>query len=199
MEKYILISFGFLGWAFYEMSGGSDFQPASVRMAQAEPAVASQMAPAEVASASKSATRQSDAVKKVALNLTTREVQAQPASLVQPAVMRESDSAATSSDAMPAWGAPTTQVILPSLIASNNTSAYMQNASATTAQGDVRTVAGDMVNVRGGPGTRHGVVMQLSRGEAVEILTENGNGWVRMRPLSGGEEGWMADFLLSNG
>ena len=33
MKRFILLTFGFLGWAFYEMSGGADFQPASVRMA----------------------------------------------------------------------------------------------------------------------------------------------------------------------
>ena len=33
MKRFILLTFGFLGWAFYEMSGGADFQPASARMA----------------------------------------------------------------------------------------------------------------------------------------------------------------------
>ena len=37
MKTFILLTFGFLTFAFYEMSGGSDFEPASARMAEAEP------------------------------------------------------------------------------------------------------------------------------------------------------------------
>ena len=42
MKKFILLTFGFLGWAFYEMSGGADFEPASVRMAHLNPTPAPQ-------------------------------------------------------------------------------------------------------------------------------------------------------------
>jgi uncharacterized protein YgiM (DUF1202 family) len=62
---------------------------------------------------------------------------------------------------------------------------------------DIRTVSGNRVNVRGGPSTNFSVVSKLIRGDAVEILEDNGNGWVKMRSVLTGEEGWMADFLLS--
>jgi uncharacterized protein YgiM (DUF1202 family) len=55
------------------------------------------------------------------------------------------------------------------------------------------------VNVRGGPGTDFGIVTRLVRGDEVEILEDNGDGWVRLRLLGGGTEGWMADFLLTDG
>lgn len=60
-------------------------------------------------------------------------------------------------------------------------------------------LAADAQNVRGGPGTDYGVVTKLTSGDAVEVLMDNGDGWVKMRPVDGGVEGWMADFLLAAG
>ena len=40
MKRFVLLSFGFLGWAFYEMSGGADFESASDRVARLNPAPA---------------------------------------------------------------------------------------------------------------------------------------------------------------
>ena len=37
MKTFILLKFGFLGFAFYEMSGGSEFEPAIARLAEAAP------------------------------------------------------------------------------------------------------------------------------------------------------------------
>ena len=86
----------------------------------------------------------------------------------------------------------TPQIILPSLIATTNT-------DANTVDGDVRRASGNRVNVRGGMSTNYGVVSKLTRGAEVRILEDNGNGWVRMQPMDGGEAGWMADFLLTSG
>jgi len=86
-----------------------------------------------------------------------------------------------------------TPAIIPSLIAPEAQPAQV-NSGYT---GDIRRVSGSRVNVRGGPGTTYGVVTKLLRGDEVEILQDNGDGWVLMRPLDGGPEGWMADFLLT--
>ena len=87
----------------------------------------------------------------------------------------------------------TPQIILPSLIATTN------NSNTDTSGGDVRTVSGNLVNLRGGPSTDYGIVSKLARGDEVRILEDNGDGWVRMQPVDGGEAGWMADFLLTSG
>ena len=55
------------------------------------------------------------------------------------------------------------------------------------------------MNVRGGPGTHFDVVGKLTRGAEVEVLAENGDGWVEMRSIDGATLGWMADFLLNKG
>ncbi|MEO1555213.1 MAG: SH3 domain-containing protein, partial [Pseudomonadota bacterium] len=62
-----------------------------------------------------------------------------------------------------------------------------------------RSVSGNSVNVRGGPGTNFSVVNRMVRGDKVEILQDPGQGWVQLRPVGGGPVGWMADFLLSDG
>ncbi len=207
MGKFILMTFGFLGWAFYEMSDGPDFQPASVRMAAATPAVEA-VAPVKAkptAPVSKTAkivpvdttppgfenTAQDQQVSRVSLNLTTVRNAAKitNASLVNAVSYVPVNAGSTSSTA----GTP---AIIPSLIVPGDSGAAAVDSSSF---GDVRSVSGNRVNVRGGPGTDYGVVTKLERGDSVEILADNGDGWVKMRPLDGGPEGWMADFLLTNG
>ena len=63
---------------------------------------------------------------------------------------------------------------------------------------DYRVVTGSRVNLRAGPGTRYGVVTQLLQGEEVEILTDDGTGWVELRALDGNSIGWMADAFLAS-
>ncbi|MBM1691113.1 SH3 domain-containing protein [Sulfitobacter geojensis] len=201
MLRFIFLSFGFLGWSFYEMSGGSDFDAEAIRAARLaaaeEPAVIVQKEivttpqPVVLAAAPKVVVDTDppldNGVTRVSLNLTTlgdvssgadREIVPQNASLV------------TSSADTPA--------IIPSLIDPND---GVSNAVSipTSAAADIRTVSGNRVNVRGGPGTDFGVVSRLVRGDEVKIIQDDGNGWVRFEPLDGGTGGWMADFLLTNG
>lgn len=193
MKTFILLTFGFLGFAFYEMSGGADFEPASARMAAATepqttpaPQAAEPAASVTVASAASITKIDSSAsVTRVALDLTS----------VGDAAAVETPSEPARSTARIIDSAQTPQIILPSLIATTNTNASDTGAGA----GDIRIVSGNRVNVRGGPSTDFGIVSKLGRGDEVRILEDNGDGWVRMQPLDGGEAGWMADFLLTSG
>lgn len=201
MKRFILLSFGFLGWAFYEMSGGDEFESASDREARLNPAPAVVVtevaeaepeAPSEVLEASNEVVDTDppaqDDVTRVALSLTAVDEDTTAVANVDPVtgVAVNTDTSVASSADTPA--------IIPSLIAPGDT-----GAATTQAALDVRKVSGNRVNVRGGPGTDFGIVSRLVRGETVEILQDNGNGWVRMRPVDGGAEGWMADFLLTSG
>ena len=217
MKRFILLTFGFLGWAFYEMSGGADFQPARAQMAEVQPsqpqAVSTPQTPDDTMPAVQLANAtpvdttppgfdsaaQSQETSPVSLNLTSAEdtseaaVQPEPAGQDEPArvdavtlVPVNAGNTTTSGD---------TPAIIPSLITPDDQG--LNTVSAAT-QGDVRTVAGNRVNVRGGPGTDYDVVIRLGRGDAVEVLQDNGDGWVQMRPVDGGPTGWMADFLLAD-
>ena len=196
MKTFILLTFGFLGFAFYQMSGGADFEPASARSASLDVTEAEESprpieVPAPVATTPAPETNvtsitkidSSENVTRVALDLTPA---GDSASVETPSEPARSTARIIDSSETP-------QIILPSLIATTNT-----NANDTGSR-DVRIVSGNRVNVRGGPSTDFGIVGKLGRGDEVRILEDNGAGWVRMEPLDGGESGWMADFLLNEG
>lgn len=219
MKKFILLTFGFLGWAFYEMSGGADFEPASERMARLNPVDEAEVVadatpietPDEPVIAEAPSTfidtdpPQNDAVTRVSLNLTSLQ------DVLSDADATESTAEIIAQDDQNGSGVPVnvgvtlssadTPAIIPSLIAPATDTPSAQTASlvTTTSASDIRTVSANRVNVRGGPGTDFGVVSKLTRGAAVEVLQDNGDGWVKMRSLDGGPEGWMADFLLAGG
>ena len=147
-------------------------------------------------------------VTRVALNLTTLQdasddaarviadqVAAQVASNIDPesGVAVNAGLTLTSAD---------TPAIIPSLIDPNDTGAATVQTAALqndTVNTDIRIVSGNRVNVRGGPGTDFGIVGKLVRGDSVEIIEDNGDGWVRMRSVNSEAQGWLADFLLTSG
>ena len=66
------------------------------------------------------------------------------------------------------------------------------------ATGDVLTVLGDRVNVRAGPGTDSGVVMQVSRNQRLVEIGRQGD-WVHVEITgAGGATGWVHDLLVAS-
>lgn len=206
MKRFILLTFGFMGWAFYEMSGGADFEPASVRMARLNPVVESQavvvaeaetVTPTVVAETPKPFADTDppldNNVTRVSLNLTSLQEVLSETDPTEPTAQSTAQEG-TDVPVNVILSSGDTPAIIPSLISPND-----GIVTSLLATGDVRTVSATRVNVRGGPGTDYGVVTKLTRGDAVEILQDNGDGWVKMRTLDGGPEGWMADFLLVGG
>ncbi|MEH6645245.1 SH3 domain-containing protein [Sulfitobacter sp.] len=190
MKTFILLTFGFLGFAFYEMSGGAEFEPASARVAKAAPKVAEAKQIVEATPKTGSSAINTASITKIdsTPNVTRASLNLADASEATAQATQQIAAAAT---AKVIDSADTPQIILPSLIATTNT--------RPSSDGDVRVVSGNRVNVRGGPSTNYGIVSKLTRGIEVRILEDNGDGWVRMQPLDGGEAGWMADFLLTSG
>lgn len=210
MKRFILLSFGFLGWAFYEMSGGGDFESASDREARLNPAPEVVVTEVTQPQTTADATTQEETpqvvdtdppqqdVTRVALNLTTLQDAQEaetPQNTGQTVNIDPETGVAVNIDTLSSADTP---AIIPSLIVGDQTQPQAQTEVVSNTV-DVRRVSGNRVNVRGGPGTDFGVVARLVRGDEVEILQDNGNGWVRMRPVDGGTEGWMADFLLTSG
>lgn len=202
MKTFILLTFAFLVFAGYQLSGGADFEPASVRMAALQPTAEK----ADVATVkSEEEAPQQDTVTRVSLNLTSVQPAIDPTEEPPVAVeSREPVEFASANDNtvetvprnVSVLSTEATPAIIPSLITPGETRSNLAQIASTK---DLREVTATRVNVRGGPGTEYGVVSKLARGDAVEVIEDAGNGWVRMRPLDGSPEGWMADFLLSNG
>lgn len=64
---------------------------------------------------------------------------------------------------------------------------------------DLRFVDSSRVNMRAGPGTEHAVLDTLNGGTETEVIEVNGDGWARVRVTSTGQQGWMAERLLTDG
>ncbi|MEM6577608.1 MAG: SH3 domain-containing protein [Pseudomonadota bacterium] len=62
---------------------------------------------------------------------------------------------------------------------------------------DIRVVEGDLVNMRDGPGTEFQKLTSLTGGTEVVVLNAPGNGWLELEVVETGQVGWMADWLVS--
>lgn len=258
MKKFIFLTFAFLGWAFYEVSGGDEFAPEADGLSAqlAQPAKAGATASRDDAArtagsfsgttkAGTSATGTStvvatagDARQQVAAISASH---GKPARL-QPTAESTVDTVAKlagggAQDAAAADGVVLSQASFadtkpvphkpnkdelaaldPAVLAAfSATKRLAQNAGAkldgtqTIAdsglvdggllagqlRADTRKVAGNHVNMRNGPGTSYSVVERLSRGQAVEVLSDPGNGWLKLRVSDSGRIGWMAEFLVT--
>lgn len=215
MKTFVLVSFGFLALAFYELSGGADFDPSEIReqrlavlaAEEAERAAkkakqrAPEPAPVVVAEAPKVFVDTDPPLKpldtdvtRVALNLTTFDAVSTASDAIEEAVA-EAQQEAVPQNVSVITSSADTPAIIPSLINPND--GVTAPLSQIGLVEDIRTVSGNRVNVRQGPGTDFGVVGSIVRGDAVIILEDNGDGWVRFESVDGATNGWVADFLLT--
>ena len=224
MTRVILITFAVLGWAWYEMSGGSAFVPGEhgiQMMAEAKPRSAQPQPEVRVASAApaQSVPVQTGTAQHVRSDeLVTRDLGTDLAALGAPAMQITPAKAeaptpisANITDALAAaLSADQVIEVEPEKLAALDTGdttapAVITDAMLVTAPEpvgdftavDYRTVTGSRVNLRGGPSTGFDVVTQLLQGEEVEILDDTGDGWVKLRALDGNDIGWMADSFLT--
>lgn len=209
MTRFIVLTFLFLGWGFWELSGGSDFTP--------ESRDALMTAASAETGTEELVTRASTMSSTIALN----SAPAQDAQLVKaslpaaPAVEEEAATEASfeAQQGVPMGdevylfeslveGAPTVADILPeSEIAVIMPQSDAQDAPVDTPEASalsLRQVAGNRVNMRSGPGTSYGVLDTLDGGTDVEVFEVEG-GWARLRNIETGQVGWMSARLLTDG
>lgn len=198
LKKFILLTFVFLGWAFYEESGGADFVPRKAElMAAAAEARAAAEAERALAEAAKPAPQPKVVPAEVALAVKETPV----------TVPQRSDPAPEVTTTVAATDSPP-EITLVSLEQSGSLFArplqQLEDQGANPAEpgvflqprdADMRVVTGNRVNMRSGPGTSFGVMGSLVRGDEVEVISDEGIGWVKLRTLDG-RVGWMADSLL---
>lgn len=212
MGKIIAITFAFLGFVFYQMSGGADFVPIADekraalkveddarRLAEAEVAAtqAAKVAQAQVkpgvfeAPTVQAAQPVSEPVAQPAAEIVLASAEVPAAMVVEtPLTQDEADArlAAAISEALASSEAEVVAEV------EANVPTLSNLASLAT---DIREVTAARVNMRNGPGQSFDVVGKLGNGERVEILQDPGDGWVKLRVVEGGRVGWMADFLLT--
>ena len=234
MWRFMVVTFGFLGFTFYELSGGADYAPGpnSIQARAGLPAEAPQSGDApgtarenerhlasvedlrtthlqkldttpadrfEVTLAAAQATSFKSETVSTATATQARKVALLTApddtgtvDPVDAAVTRAllDDATATQQDVRKIW---------PGAI---ELFAQQQNrreaaAIATREAGDLRYVTGNVVNMRGGPGTGYARITSLRKGAQVAVLDSTADGWLKLRVAETGQEGWMADWLVS--
>ncbi|MEE2945285.1 MAG: SH3 domain-containing protein [Pseudomonadota bacterium] len=195
MVRYIAISFGVLGLGFYELSGGSDFEPAQWREVKA-PAVEESVLetpPEDVAAVQtlKVETKIDD--NKGAL-LTASAKDENPLLILAsvPTTRRLVGAAVPTPTAERAILGPEEQK---AVALTSNEDRFAQ-ATVIEEAPDFRRVSGSRVNMRNGPGTEYSVIGKLVRGNDVQVLQDPGFGWVKLQVVETGRVGWMSASLL---
>lgn len=85
------------------------------------------------------------------------------------------------------------------LVSTGGAEIVTASASVAAAEPDLPLVevTGTSVNLRAGPSTGEAVLDALVRGEQAELLAALDNGWVQIRTVETGLEGYMADRFLA--
>lgn len=187
MNKFIMASFLLLGWAFYELSGGADFEPEARQSAEVAEVETTVLAAAEDVAEPEI---QISTASVSALPAAVQDVPAEEAEVVEASLTQEDEGTVT--------------LIVPELITDGAEPEFVSlvapaaspaAAPETAPELDLRSVAGSRVNMRAGPGTNYGVVETLTRGTVTEVLSLSDNGWAQIKTYEG-QIGWMsAEFL----
>lgn len=186
MNKYILVAFAVMGVGFYELSGGDDFEPGDnsiVIFAEPKPFVPNPE-PAVVARADIQPANLTD--------IAAVRVPLKPAP--QPLDADTNHARAALTPSKDETGSQQTVVIRQAAV---EVPEYSLPEPDPDPVRDLRFVDGNRVNMRGGPGTEFAVIGQLLRDDMVEVIKDEGNGWLHLRVSATGEEGWMADWLVT--
>jgi hypothetical protein len=222
MWRFILISFAFLGWSFYELSGGADYKPAtnSIQVRAQLDNARPKMRPAKVAVtklaengapfAEETVTRSINSLSDLDLsNGQSFEIRLArvdiPAKTEPPevtkAVAKSKPVADVSDTTLPDHVAKAVAAASLSGAASDSvdraTLAATPDADIAQPVQDIRRVTGNVVNMRSGPGTKYGRIAKLRKNDEVIVLRDPGDGWIKLRVVETGRVGWMADWLVT--
>lgn len=171
MKNVVIVTFVGLGLAFYQLSGGADFEPVErARTAVAAPVV--EVTPIDPVPGL--------SVDGIVTPPTTEQV------AHQSGVVLASLETVTPETTLAPVPAPE---VTP--VAGVNIPLPEPDPSL-----DIRVVAGSAVNMRLGPGTGYNKVSTLTGGTEVVAL-EDSNGWTRLKVVETGRVGWMATRFLS--
>jgi hypothetical protein len=83
------------------------------------------------------------------------------------------------------------------LIATDRSEVVIASGSGSIDDPALVEVTGNQVNLRAGPSTADAVLGSMLRGDRAELIASLGNGWVRIRALSTGIEGYMAERFVA--
>jgi hypothetical protein len=222
MWRFIVISFAFLGFSFYELSGGADYTPSSnslqvraqlnnerPRMRPAKIAV-TPLAENSASFAEDTVTRSNTSPSDLDLSKSER-FGVRLARVDTPAKTTPGDVTKTTANAQPAvdsFDATLPDHVAKAVAAASLSGAVSDNTGHVTLAAtpkadidqpvqDIRRVTGNVVNMRSGPGAKFGRIAKLRKNDRVTVLRDPGDGWIKLRVVETGRVGWMADWLVT--
>ena len=198
MWRLILPTFALLGWSFYILSGGAAYQPRDGSR-QAEAIKTSATTPARLAEAP---------FANPATNPALVTAAPQPAAITPlpdtPRILPVSATPKPAPVAQPETQTDTVTLSLPSLIPAVNEGGQdgwgltrSREEARPEPTPDIRRITAARVNMRVGPGTNFAILAKLDNGAEVEVLEDDGNGWLRLRAIDSNRVGWIAHSLVS--
>ena len=190
MWRFILISFAFLGWSFYVLSGGADYEPrlesiqARAKLDNVRPLARPD--PVQVVELVQEAPVSDDA------EAVTRALSLLENLEVTTNGKIEVTLASVAAD----------EIVAPTLEANTEKSELLTQvpdiaADQIAVMTDTRRVTGTVVNLRDGPSTFYLAIGSVSKGDAVDVLENPGEGWLKVRVTDTQQVGWMADWLVT--
>ncbi|WP_235216141.1 SH3 domain-containing protein [Ruegeria halocynthiae] len=196
MTRLIVMTFAALGWCFYVVSDGPNFEPRGLR-AEQPVRVAATPKPAPPAS-----TQARDLVTNVALRtpLTRVETETTPTEDAAAAVPVPANLEGFSG--LTAFDDQAASITLASLedgvagLQQTVLDVQDQTTEVFEPKKDIREITGTRVNVRDGPGTIYPIIGKVAIGQKVEVLSESGTGWLRLRVLPAQQVGWISASLV---
>jgi hypothetical protein len=175
VSRFIVLSFAFLAWAFYEVSGGQDFQPRmSAAIAATEDTQQRHLKAQSQSLAKISSTRQTVDSQKETNLIVTRMIVADEIS-----VGRGITSYSMTDAAIP------------------NGRKLVFSLSTPDTSPQIRRIRANNVNMRTGPGTQFVVLDTLPADSRVKLLDDSVRGWVKLRSLDSGRVGWIQKRFIS--
>lgn len=201
MSKFVVVSCFFLAWAFYEASGGRDFEPEEPARVAKYKAIEAERVEARLATM-----KQHKAVMREKAEQRRASKAEQPSPQPMPAAQQEAEASV-----ILALLPTTTRSTPPEAPAATGPSlqTYMPDAGVTTpglnalvspepgSQRDLWQVRSGRVNMRDGPGTNYPVTGKLTQSDRAVVLQDPGHGWVQLEVVEGGAIGWVSARLLS--
>ena len=197
MWRFIVVTFAFLGWSFYVLSGGADYEPRtqSIQARAKLDDVRPLARPGSI---------------QIAELETTHEVAQDDATITRAlSSLNDLDTSKASRYEVMLAAARTDDIVEPEFKADAQKIEILTQTPELTAQPedvvadpaavplDVRRVTGTVVNMRDGPSTFYLAIGKLKQGDEVEVLETSGDGWLKIRVMATGQEGWMADWLAT--
>ena len=179
MWKYLFLCFAMLGWAFFELSGGQDFEPALA------------MSVSEVVTPT-------DDVDPIDRSFDREEVARAATNALRSIEFDDHAEAAAPVNVV-------TDAALWKVSADTETSVIIENifedvvpvvAAAVPSDENLYAVSVNRANMRNGPSTRNGVIAKLERGTAVQLLPSSSGSWVKLRVVETNRVGWISKKLL---